>query len=60
VTFTQESIECDGTSSTVIANTICQISLSKLIIEPYSLVMNEGIYAKIIAYNVYGDSPFSE
>ena len=22
--------------------------------------MNEGIYAKIIAYNVYGDSPFSE
>jgi hypothetical protein len=44
----------------VIANTICQISLSKLIIEPYSLVLNESMYAKIIAYNVYGDSPYSE
>ena len=23
-------------------------------------MLNEGIYAKIIAYNLYGDSPFSE
>ncbi len=33
--------------------------LDILIIEPYSLVKGESIYAKIIAYNVYGDSPIS-
>ena len=60
VTYTQESVECDGTSADVIANTICHVSLSNLIVPPYSLVMNEEVYAKIIAYNVYGDSPFSE
>jgi hypothetical protein len=43
----------------VVANKVCQISLSTLIIEPFSLVMNEEIYAKIIASNYYGDSPQS-
>lgn len=37
----------------------CFIYLDTLIVEPYSLVLNEEIYAKIIATNVYGDSPFS-
>jgi hypothetical protein len=33
--------------------------LANLIISPYSLELNEGIYAKIIAYNFYGDSAYS-
>lgn len=53
-------MECDGTSSTVIANTICQLSLSNLIIAPYDLVLNESVWVKIIAENYYGDSPYSE
>ena len=31
-----------------------------MIVPPYSLVLNESIYAKIIATNFYGDSPFSD
>jgi hypothetical protein len=59
VTYTQESVECDGTSSTVITNTICQVSLANLIISPYDLVLNESVWVKIIAENFYGDSPYS-
>jgi hypothetical protein len=39
---------------------MCFIYLDTLIVEPYSLVLNEEIWAKVIAYNVYGDSPYSE
>jgi hypothetical protein len=35
------------------------IYLDTLIVEPYSLVLNEEIWAKIIATNFYGDSPYS-
>jgi hypothetical protein len=31
-----------------------------LIVEPYSLVLNEEVWAKVIAENFYGDSPYSE
>jgi hypothetical protein len=44
----------------VINSRECFIWLDTLIVEPYSLVLNEEIWAKIIAINVYGDSPFSE
>lgn len=57
--FTQESVECDGTSADVIANSVCSVSLFNLIIAPYNLVKGESIYAKIVATNFYGDSPFS-
>jgi hypothetical protein len=55
----QESVECDGTSATVISDTLCSISLFTLIEAPYSLVQGESIYAKIVASNFYGDSPIS-
>jgi hypothetical protein len=35
------------------------IYLDTLIVEPYSLVLNEEIWAKVIATNFYGDSPYS-
>jgi len=60
VTYTQESVECDGTSTDVIANTICHVALDTLIVPPWSLTLNEEVWVKVIAYNVYGDSPFSE
>ena len=33
--------------------------LDTLIVPPWSLVMNEEVWAKIIAINFYGESPFS-
>jgi hypothetical protein len=60
VTYTQESVECDGTSSTVISNTFCQVSLSNLIIAPYEHVLDESVWVKIIAENFYGDSLISD
>ena len=59
VTYTQESIDCIGTDTSVIANRECLIKLDTLIVAPYSLVLNEEIWAKVIANNVYGDSPYS-
>jgi len=60
VTYTQEKVECDGTSSAVIANTFCQVSLANLIISPYNHVLDESVWVKIIAENFYGDSLISE
>lgn len=54
--YTLESTECLGNDATVIVTTTCKISLSTLIIAPYNLILNESIFAKIVATNFYGDS----
>jgi hypothetical protein len=59
VTYTQETVDCIGTDADVIANRVCYIYLDTLIVAPYSLVLNEEIWAMVIATNVYGDSPYS-
>lgn len=45
VTYTQESVDCDGNSQTVIDNAECFIFLDTLIVHPYSLSLNEEIWA---------------
>jgi hypothetical protein len=46
---------------TVIANRVCNISLSTLKSAPYLLTKGDSIYAKVISTNLYGDSEvFSE
>jgi hypothetical protein len=55
-TYTQESVDCDGTSASVIANRGCFIYLSTLIVEPYNLVKDESVLVKVVASNLYGDS----
>lgn len=59
-TYTQESVECDGTSPTVIASTQCEVSSFSLIASPYNLLKDESVNVKVIAYNFYGDSVMSE
>jgi hypothetical protein len=59
LTYTLESTECDGTDATVISSTTCEIPLTTLIVAPFSLELNESIYAKIVASNFYGDSSYS-
>lgn len=58
--FTEENIECDGTSSEVISQRTCQVSLFTLIEVPWSLELDESISVKIISINAYGESPFSD
>lgn len=59
VTYTQESVDCDGNSQTVIDSNQCFIYLDTLTAAPYSLSLNEEVWAKIQTQNYYGWSPIS-
>ena len=59
-TYIQESVNCQGSSAFTVTNRQCSIALATLIVTPYNLVLNEGIYVKVISTNVYGDSPKSD
>lgn len=56
----QESVDCDGTSQTVIDNLSCFIYLDTLITAPYNLVLAESVQVKVIAENFYGQSDYSD
>lgn len=60
VTYTQESVDCDGFSSAVINTNECNIYLDTLTSAPYSLSLNEEIWARLETQNFYGWSPVSE
>ena len=51
---------CDGTDLVTISDLYCWVALSDLIVAPFSLVLDEEIYAKIEATNFYGASDFSD
>lgn len=36
---------------------MCYINLSTLRASPYNLISNETVIAKVVATNIYGDSP---
>jgi hypothetical protein len=55
-TYTEESVECDGTSATVVSARECYINLATLQAAPYNLVKDENVFAKISSVNVYGES----
>jgi hypothetical protein len=55
-TFTEESVECVGSDSTVISSRTCSITLATLKVSPYLLVRDDNVVAKIVSVNVYGDS----
>jgi hypothetical protein len=50
----EESVDCDGPASAETKK--CSILLATLIVSPYNLVLNEEIWAKVVATNFYGDS----
>jgi hypothetical protein len=45
VTYTEVPVECDGYSTEAIESQICTVALDTLIVEPWSLVMNEEVWA---------------
>jgi hypothetical protein len=47
---------CDGGSTSSLSTMSCTVPLSTLQLTPYDLEYSDGIYARIIATNFYGDS----
>ena len=60
VTYTEESIECDGTNPTNVATKQCQVSLTTLKEAPYNLLQGDSVWVKVISINTYGESALSE
>lgn len=58
-TFTEDVTNCDGSDSTIMAARSCTIPITSLIVAPYSLVISDGVYAKISATNEKGTSAYS-
>jgi hypothetical protein len=54
--YTLDLTHCNGAGSTIIAATLCTIPILTLRSEPYNLPYGSSIYAKLYAYNIYGDS----
>jgi hypothetical protein len=59
VTFTEHVADCDGSDPTILSNTHCEVPLAALTASPYDLELGEGIFAKVIATNIKGDSSAS-
>jgi hypothetical protein len=55
-TYSLETVNCDGSLPSIVANTQCTIPLDTLTSAPFSLTLGSNINAKLIAVNAYGDS----
>jgi hypothetical protein len=59
VSFSEELVNCDGLQTEIVEHQVCDVPISKLIVEPYYLPWGVGVYAKVSAINVIGASDFS-
>lgn len=60
LTYHQEYTHCDGTDSAVIAAQSCSVPVATIMSSYFNLAWGTSVYAKVIAYNVYGDSLISD
>jgi len=58
--FSEELTYCDGSNESVIDALSCSVPISVITQYPYSLPWGSEVFAKVIAYNDYGDSLVSE
>lgn len=58
--FIEETVDCNGSDSTVIANEYCLVQISTFLAEPYNYDGGDSVYAKVSAVNIYGESNQSE
>ena len=52
--------DCDGSLGLVRDAHSCSVLISTLLNEPFSLTWGSSVVAKVVAYNLYGDSLTSE
>jgi hypothetical protein len=61
LTYTLNEANCDSFADpTILTTTSCRIPIADLIVYPYNLYWGSSIWARVQAYNTYGDSFFSE
>lgn len=58
--FSANTVNCDGSLSSVVASRTCYLPVSVFKAEPYSLPWGDGVYAKVVATNAKGDSETSD
>jgi hypothetical protein len=56
VTFSEDSVACDASLSSIILATSCDVPLSTLTSAPYNLLFGDSVYAKVVATNVKGST----
>jgi hypothetical protein len=59
VTYSEETVQCVGTDPTLVSTRECVVPLTLLRAAPYSLVLDDEIYIKIISINSFGESEYS-
>jgi len=59
VTFIINFSYCDGSQTSIFEARSCAIPSTSFVSQLYGLQWGEKVYAKIIAYNIYGESVFS-
>jgi hypothetical protein len=60
VTYSIQPTDCDGSQQDMVTATQCSIPIDSLRISPFNLNWGSNIYAKVIGYNVYGNSALSD
>lgn len=56
VTYSLELTYCDGSVAQIVSDTRCEIPVSTLRVAPFNLYWGDSVYAKVIAFNMYGQS----
>lgn len=56
VTYTEDSTNCDGSNTSILASSTCSIPISTLRTSPYSLAWGDSVYVIVTATNVVGTS----
>lgn len=51
---------CDGSVEAIVAATECFVTLADLVAAPFDLGLGAVIEVKLLAYNYYGDSAYSD
>jgi hypothetical protein len=60
VSYSEEYENCSYDDITILDNRLCTIPITHLIANPYNLGWGQGVYAKISAINIVGESERSE
>jgi hypothetical protein len=60
IEYTLELHDCDGGVETIWSNQQCTVLVSTLRNAPFSLLWGSSVYAKVLAYNLYGESTVSD
>jgi len=55
-TFSEETVTCDGSDSTILGQSYCLIPIATLRAAPFSHPWGASIYAKVVAINLVGES----